>query len=193
MKTPLRPAFLLALCLVVPTAWSTPEEATQLAAAAHAALLAGDTKTAVTRYEDAIKADPANAPLQTQYAQALVKRINEVNFMLQGMLAGKMRHAYERSVEIDPNHLEGWIGLCRYYLNAPAIAGGSADKAETYAWEVSRRVPWLGEVELGLVEEKRGHREAAAEHFRAVLTEHPQHGEAVAGLARVTAPAPAKS
>ena len=33
------------------------------------------------------------------------------------------------SVEIDPDHLPGYIGLSRYYQSAPAIAGGSMEKA----------------------------------------------------------------
>lgn len=150
------------------------------------ALTAKDSKTAITLYEQAIAADPANAALMTDYAQALTVRINEVNFMAKGMIAGKMLKAYKTSVEIDPNHIVGWIGLSRYYLNAPPIAGGSADKAETYAKEVLARVPFLGNVEMGLVEEKRGNKEKAAEHFRAALADQPEHGEAKVGLERVT-------
>jgi Tfp pilus assembly protein PilF len=45
----------------------------------------------------------------------------------------------------------------------------------------------LGEVELALVEEKRGDLVKSAEHFRAALAVQPQHGEAVAGLKRVEA------
>ena len=154
---------------------------------AAATLKAGDAKAAIGLYEQALKATPDDASLQTDYAQALGVRIGEVNFMAQGFIASKMLKAYQRSVEIDPDHLTGWIGLCRYYLNAPPIAGGSADKAETYAKEVHARVPWLGEVELGLVAEKRGDKETAATHFRAALAEQPEHGEAIAGLERVTA------
>ena len=126
------------------------------------ALTAKDSKNAIALFEQAIAADPANAPLMTDYAQALTVRINEFNFMAKGMIAGKMLKAYKTSVEIDPNHIVGWIGLSRYYLNAPPIAGGSADKAETYAKEVLARVPFLGNVEMGLVEEKRGNNEKTA-------------------------------
>ncbi len=155
---------------------------------AAAALADGDAKQAVALYEKALEAAPADASLHTDYAAALAVRIGQVNFMAQGFVAAKMLQAYERSVEIDPNHLTGWIGLCRYYLNAPPIAGGSADKAERYARKVHARVPWLGEVELGLVAEKRGNKEAAATHFRTALADHPDHAEAIAGLQRVTAP-----
>ena len=140
---------------------ATPSVA-ELRTQAADALTAKDSKNAIALFEQAIAADPANAPLMTDYAQALNVRINEFNFMAKGMIAGKMLKAYKTSVEIDPNHIVGWIGLSRYYLNAPPIAGGSADKAETYAKEILARVPFLGNVEMGLVEEKRGNNEKAA-------------------------------
>jgi Tfp pilus assembly protein PilF len=60
------------------------------------------------------------------------------------------------------------------------------DKATDYANEVKKRLAWLGEVELGLIAEKRGDKAAAADHFRAALAGNPQHGEAIAALERVT-------
>ncbi|GAB5559378.1 MAG: hypothetical protein SynsKO_10250 [Synoicihabitans sp.] len=165
------------------------QSAEELAAQAADALKAKDTKAAVKLYEEAVAADPENAKLLTDYAMSLTVRIGEVNFMSQGMIAGKMLKAYKKSVEIDPTHVVGWIGLSRYYLNAPPIAGGSADKAEGYAQEVLKLVPFLGHVEMGLVEEKRGNIDKAAEHFRAALEANPDHGEAKASLERVTAKA----
>ena len=157
------------------------------AAQAQTALAAQDAKMAVKLYEQAIALSPNDPDLQTTYANALAVRINEVNFMTKGMIASKMLKAYQRSVELDPNHIVGWIGQCRYYLNAPAIAGGSADKAEKFANEVMARVPFLGHVELALVAEKRGDKTKAAEHFQAALDLMPDHREAIAGLERVTA------
>lgn len=165
---------------------ASAESADDLAAQAAEALKAKEAKTAVSLYEQAIAADPENAQLLTDYANALAVRINEVNFMAKGMIAGKMLKAYERSVEIDPNHVTGWIGQCRYYLNAPPIAGGSADKAEKYAQEVLTLIPFLGNTEMGLVEEKRGNHDKAADYFRASLADNPDYGEAKAGLERVT-------
>ena len=166
--------------------FTSAESADDLAAQAAEALKAKDTKTAVSLYEQAVAADPENAELLTDYAGSLTVRIGEVNFMAQGMVAGKMLKAYQRSVEIDPTHVSGRIGLSRYYLNAPPIAGGSADKAEKYAREVLALVPFLGNTEMGLVEEKRGNNDKAAEYFQASLDENPDYGEAKAGLERVT-------
>lgn len=61
-----------------------------------------------------------------------------------------------------------------------------ADKAEKYAREVLALVPFLGNTEMGLVEEKRGNNDKAAEYFQASLDENPDYGEAKAGLERVT-------
>jgi Tfp pilus assembly protein PilF len=47
-------------------------------------------------------------------------------------------------------------------------------------------VPFLGNTEMGLVEEKRGNNDKAAEYFQASLDENPDYGEAKAGLERVT-------
>lgn len=163
------------------------DAANKLVAAAHAVRETGDTKTAVKLMKQAIAADPTDATLQTDYANLLTVRINEVNFMVKGAIAGKMLSAYRKSVELDPYHVVGWIGLCRYYLNAPAIAGGSVDKAETYAKEVFAILPSQGEVEFALIAEKRGDLAAAAEHFRTALSVRPDHGEALAGLSRVGA------
>lgn len=186
------PKFILIVALmgginsIVDAAEETPSAA-DLATQASEALAAQDAKTAVKLYEQAIAIDPNDPNLQTTYANALAVRINEVNFMNKGMIAGKMLKAYERSVELDPNHITGWIGQSRYYLNAPPIAGGSADKAEKFANEVMVRVPFLGHVELGLVAEKRGDKAKAAEHFQAALDLMPDHQEAIIGLERVTA------
>jgi Tfp pilus assembly protein PilF len=192
MKLPAKIMLLVLATLTLSTAsWAkTVEpnaEAIRLAAEAQTAMASGDTKAAVNLMEKAIQADPTNAALYSQYGTMLSVRIGQVTFMAQGMIAGKMLRAYKKSVELDPNHMAGYIGLCRYYLNAPAIAGGNVNKAETYAREVHARVAWLGSMELALVAEKRGDMEKAAELFRTALKGNPQHRGAIAGLKRVTA------
>jgi tetratricopeptide (TPR) repeat protein len=47
----------------------------------------------------------------------------------QAMLAPKIRKAFERTVALDPTHVQGRVGLANFYLRAPAFLGGSLDKA----------------------------------------------------------------
>jgi cytochrome c-type biogenesis protein CcmH/NrfG len=131
MKTILKIVLLSTLCAGFSPAARADDSAAELATQAQELLTAKDAKGAILLYEQALKADPANAKLQTDYAQALSVRINEVNFMTKGMIAGKMLNAYQTSVELDPNHLTGWIGLSRYYLNAPPSPGAVWTKPPT--------------------------------------------------------------
>jgi tetratricopeptide (TPR) repeat protein len=47
----------------------------------------------------------------------------------QAMLAPKIRKAFERTIALDPTHVQGRIGLANFYLRAPAFLGGRLDKA----------------------------------------------------------------
>ena len=123
------------------------------------------TKEAVGLLERAVALKPADSGLHSTLGNALSQRIGEVNFIHQGLVAGRMLEAYKKSVELDENNLTGWIGLCRYHLHAPAIAGGSEEKALAYASEVEKRQPHLGAMERGLILEKRGNIDAAAAEF----------------------------
>src|SRR5262249_43813801 len=44
--------------------------------------------------------------------------------------ASKGRKAFEKAIELDPNHVAARIGLATFFLQAPSIAGGSKEKAK---------------------------------------------------------------
>ena len=110
-----------------------------LIAQSREAMAAQDHKQALELARQATVAAPDYAKAFSHLGTAYALRIGEVNFMNQAMMSGQMLGAYEKSVELDRNHISGYIGLARYYSNAPAIAGGSLDKAESYAREVAQR------------------------------------------------------
>lgn len=120
-------------------------------------------KEAVALLKRAVQLSPKDSQLHSALGHALARRIGEVNFVHQGLIAGDMLTAYETAVALDSNNLGAWIGLVRYHAEAPAIAGGSLEKAETYAREVERRDPRLGARELAFVFEKAGRTAEAAE------------------------------
>jgi tetratricopeptide (TPR) repeat protein len=47
----------------------------------------------------------------------------------QALLAPKIRKAFERTVALDPTHIHGRVGLINFYMRAPAMMGGSLEKA----------------------------------------------------------------
>jgi tetratricopeptide (TPR) repeat protein len=131
---------------------------------------------AVAFAERAVKLAPDQAGLHATLGQALSQRIGEVGFMQQAMIAGRMRKAFEKAAELDPNHLGALIGLSRYYTNAPEIAGGSPAKARDYAQRVRQLNPALGETELGNIAEKQEDFAAALTHYEALAGLQADHG-----------------
>lgn len=58
------------------------------------------------------------------------------NFLEKSILASKTKQYYEKAVQLDPKHKDAKIALANYYINAPAIAGGSKNKALKLADEL---------------------------------------------------------
>lgn len=117
-------------------------------------------KDSVELAERATVLDATKPAYFSQLGIALSQRMGEVNFMQQAMLAGKLRKAFAKAVELDPNDVAGLAGLARFYTNAPEIAGGSVAKAKEFAVRVERLDPVLGAGELGNIAE---HEERYAE------------------------------
>jgi Flp pilus assembly protein TadD len=160
MKTKLIPAAVAALVLTVlasaqtPPAPATPADAPALHQQSIASLRQKKAKDAVEFAEQATKADPTKAEYFSQLGIALSQRMNEVNFVQMGVLSGKLKKAFEKSIALDPNHVPGLIGLTRFYAGAPEIAGGSLEKAAELATRLQKIDPFLGTVEFARINEK---------------------------------------
>jgi len=123
------------------------------------------SKEAVELLERAVAAEPTRPDLHSQLGQALAQRIGEVSFIQQAMIAGRMRSAFEKSV----------IGLSRYFMNSPAIAGGSLEKADEFATKVEKLDPFDGVLSHGLIRERAEKWTEAADFYRKALALQGQH------------------
>lgn len=142
---------------------------------------------AVAAHEAALKLDGTKAEYFSQFAVALSAKMQGADMMTQAMLATKLKQAFEKSVELDPNHVAGLIGLARYYGNAPEIAGGSPEKAAAFARRVRAMQPFLGELELALIAERDEDFVTAVAHYEAALKLQPKHAGALASAGRALA------
>ena len=153
----------------------TPPDAAALNQRSIELLQQKNAKEAVEAAEQATKADPTKPEYFSQLGVALSQRISEVNFMQMPAISTKMRKAFEKSVDLDPNHVPGLIGLTRFYTNAPEIAGGSLEKDAEVAGRLLAINPFLGEVELGRIAEKNEDAAAALAHYEAASQLKPDH------------------
>jgi Flp pilus assembly protein TadD len=115
--------------------------------------------------EKATALEPQSARHHADLGVALSQRLAEVSGPEQGEIAARMLREFETSVALDPDLVDGYVGLARYYANAPEFAGGSRKRAENYAAEIAKRVPWLGACESGNIAFKFGSFDAALAHY----------------------------
>jgi tetratricopeptide (TPR) repeat protein len=132
-----------------------------------------NTKDAVVLSEKATTLDPTNAAHFSQLGMALGMRMGEVGFVQQAMMAGKLKQAFAKAVELDPNDITGLIGLARFYMEAPPIAGGSFEKAKELAGRLQRLHPFLGAMELGGIAEREENFAEALKQFETAAELQP--------------------
>lgn len=146
-----------------------------------------NTKDAIALAEKATQLAPDNAEYHAHLGVALSARMPELGFMQQAMVAGKMRKAFERAVEIDPKNFNGLVGLARYFANAPEIAGGSLTKAAEFATRLKALNPFFGESELGRIAERGEKFSDALAHYEAAAQLKPDAAGAPFNCGRMLA------
>ena len=97
-----------------------------------------DYKKSVKALEKSIKIHPSSSDYLVWLGNALGYRAREVNKLSMIRIAGKMKKSYQKAVELDPTNIDARLGVMQYLLAAPAIAGGSKDKAKEQAQEIMK-------------------------------------------------------
>ncbi|EDY83318.1 tetratricopeptide repeat domain protein [Verrucomicrobiia bacterium DG1235] len=129
----------------------------------------GEKEAAVDALKIANKLVKDNADFLVDYGSALIERGQEMNMFQAGPTFMRAMDQYKAAVKVDPDHVGGHIGLSRYYMNAPAIGGGSMKKAKEHAAEIARINPYLGHIEMALIAQKENRSEDAEAEFAAAL------------------------
>ena len=112
----------------------------------HARLLLqqGKGDDAVDAASEAVALAPGNAQAHYWLGNSYGTRIGQVGSMSQAFMAPKLRDAFEKAIALDPDLHDARTSLIEYYLQAPAIVGGSVDKARAQAAELAKRDPPRG-------------------------------------------------
>ncbi|MBX2915445.1 MAG: tetratricopeptide repeat protein [Cyclobacteriaceae bacterium] len=100
-------------------------------------------------FETAIDTNDKVADYHTWYGNTLGTIAADANLFKQASLGPKMKSAWEKAVQLDPKTVDARESLIQYYLQAPAIAGGSVDKAIEMANEIKKLNPAEGHRQLG--------------------------------------------
>lgn len=100
-------------------------------------------------FEEAMEADETVAEYHLWYGNTLGTIAGDANIFRQATLGPKMKSAWEKALQLDSKSVDARESLIQYYLQAPAIAGGSVDKAIELANEIVKLKPAEGHRQLG--------------------------------------------
>ena len=122
---------------------------------------------AIRECELAVSNDPASSENQMWLARAYGFKASHANPISALSLAIKVRVAFERAVQLDPENINAMSDLGEFYVAAPSLIGGGLDKARALAARMQPHFPSQAHRLLALVAEKKKEdsiAEANAEH-----------------------------
>ncbi|MBK1878658.1 tetratricopeptide repeat protein [Pelagicoccus mobilis] len=135
-----------------------------------------ENEAAVVALKRANELVSGNADYLADYGYALIMRGQEMNMFQAGPTFLRAMDQYKAAVEVNPDHMGAHIGLARYYMNAPAIGGGSMVKAKEHAAEVARINPFRGHIESAEIAKKENRFADVEAEYAAAIALDPKQG-----------------
>ena len=133
-----------------------------------------DIEKAVENTEKAVEIAPGNAHIQYMYGAALGIKVQNAGVLKQAFLAPKVKQAFVRSVELDPQFIPARVALAQYYMMAPGIMGGSEDEAWKQVDEIIKQDELQGRmVKAGFLSRNKKNEEAEKE-FQILVAAYPK-------------------
>jgi tetratricopeptide (TPR) repeat protein len=114
----------------------------------------------------AVEDAPQDARNQLWLGRAFGQKASHTNPVSAYKLAGRVREAFERAVQLDPNDIDSVSDLSEFYLSAPGVVGGDAQRATELANSLLSRAPARAHRLLGMLAHKNGDDARAEEEFR---------------------------
>lgn len=151
---------------------ANPSDVTALVLLGSAQSRARQFEAAVKTLDRAVALAPDMAEAHFRLGEAYAGRVNEVSMFSKLSIAGKIRDGFQKAVELDADHHEARLALAQFYLAAPSVAGGSAEKAAAATAELMRRNPARGHMARAMaLEAEKKPAEALREYEAAVAAE----------------------
>ena len=79
----------------------------------------GDLDEAIAQGEKAVELDEENAEYHFELGMMYSEDARDASIFTAPFVAGNIKEQFQRTIELDPNHLQGRIGLAQFYLQAP--------------------------------------------------------------------------
>ena len=165
-----------AVCAVAVSAFAaTPEE---LVAAGKQALLREDSEKAASLFDQAVKLKPDSSDYHFWLGRAFGEMIDNASVFRKKTLASQSKSEFDRSIELDPGNTDPRFGLVEWYLEAPAVIGGSEAKAIEQADVIRKLDPVEGHKAFAWIATYENKPDVARAEYVALVREQPKSAEA---------------
>src|SRR5271154_3965361 len=121
--------------------------------------------SAIHECELAVADAPASSDNQMWLGRAYGFKASHANPIAALSLPIKVRTAFERAVQLDPENIHAMNDLGEFYVAAPSLIGGGLDKAQTLAAKMQPHFPAQAHRLLALIAEKKKENALAEAEF----------------------------
>jgi tetratricopeptide (TPR) repeat protein len=137
---------------------------------------------AVEWFERAVKANDKSSAHHLWLGNALGEQASHTSKFKLPFLARRVKGEFDKAVQLDPASVDARHGLIQFYSQAPAVMGGSMDKAKEQAREILKLNPMRGHLETGALLEREKDIAGAEHEYSAALTSAPDSNVAYNAL-----------
>jgi len=134
-----------------------------------------DLDAATDHIEEAVEHNPDNADYQFLLGGVYGQTAQSAGVFKQAFLAPKIKRAFLRAVELNPEHVDARIALAQYYLMAPGIMGGDDDEGFRQLDEVIKRNELRGRMAKAAMLERKKQTADAENEWKALTLKHPDN------------------
>jgi tetratricopeptide (TPR) repeat protein len=168
----------LALALIAALANGSLAAEPTLLEQGRAAMNRGDGDAAVAFMEKAVAAAPNSAETHCGLASAYGIKVQQGGMMVAVQFAARIREEFEKTVALDPKHVEARYGLVQLYAGAPPMMGGSYEKALEQAQAIKALDPVVGHRAYAFVYAQQKQLDQARKEYADAIREQPKSAKA---------------
>lgn len=133
---------------------------------------------AINHLERAVELDETNAEYHYMLAEAYMANYQFAGIVRMPFIAPNVKNHLELAVKYSPRTIEYREALAQYYAMAPAILGGSYQRAYEQANEIAKLDPYLGLLARAGIYAEEGEGEKALTAYRKAMRMRPQAWQA---------------
>jgi tetratricopeptide (TPR) repeat protein len=133
-------------------------------------------------FEEAVEVNDKVADYHNWLGNTYGTIARDANMVKAGMLAPKMKNAWEKAIALDAQNISARTSLIQYYTQVPGFMGGSFEKAKEVANQLLKLKPAEGHRQLGEILLKENKAQEAEKEFLEMAKADPTYTNGLANF-----------